>query len=243
MLTGDEWVRGLNRLVSRSDLPITLQGGEPTLHDDFSAIVSGIRRDLPIDVLTNLELDISRFQALIEPQRLQRIAPYASIRVSYHPESMRIETLAEKVLTLMAAHYSVGIWGVLHPHWEEEIHRARAYCAERGIDFRTKEFLGELHGVLYGRLTYPDACNRQERKTVACRTTELLIGPEGGVYRCHADLYAGRQPVGHILDPAFAIVPEFRPCDQYGFCNPCDVKTKTNRFQSDGHTSVTIRFK
>ena len=34
-LTGEEWVRGLNRIISRDDLPLTLQGGEPSLHKDF----------------------------------------------------------------------------------------------------------------------------------------------------------------------------------------------------------------
>lgn len=30
-----DWVKGLNRIVSREDLPITLQGGEPSRHRDF----------------------------------------------------------------------------------------------------------------------------------------------------------------------------------------------------------------
>ena len=54
-LTGEEWLRGLNRIISRPDLPLTLQGGEPTLHKDFARIVNGVRRDLNIDVLTNLQ--------------------------------------------------------------------------------------------------------------------------------------------------------------------------------------------
>ena len=43
-LTGEEWIRGLNRIVSRADLPVTLGGGEPSLHPDFTGIVNGIRR-------------------------------------------------------------------------------------------------------------------------------------------------------------------------------------------------------
>lgn len=241
-LSGAQWLRGLNRIVARPDLPISLQGGEPTLHGDFSAIVNGLRSDLHVDLLTNLEVDIKRFMAEIKPQRLKRDAPYASIRVSYHPEVMQIEPLAAKVLTLQEAGYSIGIWGVLHPRWEREVMRASKYCTALGVDFRTKEFLGEYNGVMHGHFTYPDACDRRGRRTVVCRTSELLIGPGGDVYRCHSDLYAGRQPTGHILDPGFTLDLGLRPCDNYGYCNPCDVKTKTNRFQTDGHTSVEIRF-
>lgn len=240
IMSGKEWVQGLNRIVSRSDLPITLQGGEPTLHPDFYAIVNGIRPDLHIDVLTNLEVDIDRFMAGIPPERVKRDSPYASIRVSYHPETMNIELLAAKVLQLQSSGYSIGIWAVLHPEWEENVKRAGLYCTGLGIDFRTKEFLGEHEGVMQGVLSYPDACDRGTRKQVKCRTTELIVGPGGEVFRCHADLYEGREAVGHILDPDFAIDSGFSNCSNYGHCNPCDIKLKTNRFQEFGHTTVEI---
>ena len=73
-----------------------------------------------------------------------------------------------------------------------------------------------------------------------CRTTELLLDPRGNIHRCHSDLYAGRPPIGSLLDPTFASDERFRACDRFGECNPCDVKIKTNRFQQTGHTSVTI---
>ena len=242
LLSGEEWLKGLNRIVSRPDLPVTLQGGEPTLHPDFYAIVNGVTSDLPIDILTNLEIDMDRFMKEIYPERLKRQAPYASIRVSYHPEAMEIERLAENVLLLQSAGYSIGIWGVLHPEWEGEIRSAMEYCTAVGIDFRTKAFLGDYAGVMHGKLSYPDACGRRSRRRVRCRTSELIIGPGGDIFRCHADLYERRDAVGHILDPDFVIDMEFRPCSSYGNCNPCDVKLKTNRFQDFGHTSVEIKF-
>lgn len=239
-LSGEEWLFGLNRLVSRPDLPLTIQGGEPSLHPHFFTIVKGLRTGLNIDLLTNLEFDARQFREEIVPERIRRDAPYASIRVSYHPEVMKIEELAAKVLSFLDAGYSIGIWGVLHPLWEPEVLRARDYCLQLGIDFRTKEFLGEYDGVMHGHYSYPDACNRSEGARVICRTTELLLGPDGGIYRCHGDLYTGRTPVGNILDQDLAISSDFRPCDCYGFCNPCDVKLKTDRFQAFGHTSVEI---
>lgn len=240
-LSGDDWVRGLNRIVSRADLPITLGGGEPSLHRDFTRIINGIVPALNLDLLTNLEFDIERFMAEVPPQRIRRTAPYASIRVSYHPQVMALEPLAARVLRLQEAGYSIGIWGVLHPAQEADVLRARDYCTGLGIDFRTKEFLGVHAGRFYGTVLYPGACDRAATRAVECRTTELIIGPTGEVYRCHADLYEGRPPVGSILDPAFAVDDRFRPCDHFGHCNPCDVKVKTNRFQQFGHTSVTVR--
>ena len=38
-LTGAEWVNGLNRIGSRDDLPLSIQGGEPAFHKDFIYIL------------------------------------------------------------------------------------------------------------------------------------------------------------------------------------------------------------
>lgn len=242
-LPGEDWVRGLNRIVSRSDLPVTLGGGEPSLHPDFIHILNHINPELNIDILTNLQFDIDNFMRRVDPKRIKRLAPYASIRVSYHPEVMQLEPLVEKVLRMQEAGYSIGIWGVSHPNQEGEIRRAQEYAASRGIDFRAKEFLGEYNGKMHGTIKYPGACDRMFKRHVLCRTTELIIGPAGSIYRCHSDLYEGREPIGHILDPDFEINDSPRPCETFGHCNPCDVKIKTNRFQIFGHTSVEIVFR
>jgi hypothetical protein len=242
-LSGEEWVRGLNRIESRPDLPITLQGGEPTIHRDFYHIVNNVKPELNIDLLTNLQFDAKEFMANVRPDRIKRNAPYASIRVSYHPEQMKLEPLVEKTLVLLNAGYSIGIWGVLHPSQADEILKAQEYAKSRGIDFRTKEFLGEHAGKMYGTYKYPAACSgKTDDREVMCKTTELIVGPSGGVYRCHSDLYEGRSPVGNILDPEFQIEEIYRPCKHYGRCNPCDIKVTTNRFQQFGHTSVDIIF-
>ncbi len=80
----------------------------------------------------------------------------------------------------------------------------------------------------------------EKEEEVLCKTTELIVGPGGEVYRCHHDLYEGFPPIGNLLDEAFQIKDIFKPCSVYGFCNPCDIKVKTNRFQQYGHTSIEI---
>ena len=240
-MSGRDWVRALNRLRCAPDLPVTLQGGEPSLHPDFLGILAGLRPDLPVDLLTNLQFDLDAFLAAVPPGRLRRDAPYSSIRVSYHPGVMDLDDTRARVRRLLDRGYSVGLWAVRHPAHLEEVERARAVCAADGIDFRFKEFLGLHEGRLHGLYKYPGAVSGRVGGPVECRTCELIVGPDGAVHRCHADLYAGRVPVGHLLDPAFAIEDVFRPCDLFGRCNPCDVKVKTDRHQQSGHTSVEIR--
>ena len=241
LLSAGQWIEGLNRLASRPDLPVTLQGGEPTLHPGFYELVNGIRPGLPVDLLTNLEFDVDEFMARIPPGRLSRPSPYASIRVSYHPGVMDLETTCAKVSRMLKRGYSAGVWAVDHPGSPGALADARRRFTAAGIDFRVKEFLGRHNGRLHGTYTYREALTGVAGSPVECRTSELLIGPDGSVFRCHHDLYAGQAPVGSILDPGFRIVDAFRPCDSFGLCHPCDVKLKTNRFQEGGHTSVEIR--
>jgi len=244
-LTGKQWVEGLSRLADlqkeEGTVPGTHQGGEPTVHPDFYDILNLLPDRIRIDVLTNLWFDVEQMIRRVDPARLRRPAPYASIRVSYHPTEADPRELFDKVHRMIEAGFSIGIWAVLHPDNESHILEVQQQALGEGIDFRTKEFLGFANGKLYGQYKYPQACSMQIRREVLCRTTELLIGPSGNIYRCHHDLYAQSNPIGHVLDPAFQMTREFRSCDCFGHCNPCDIKIKTNRLQQFGHTSVEIR--
>jgi hypothetical protein len=245
-MPGSHWIAGLSRLANleHSDgvVPVTLQGGEPTVHPDFYQIVNGTPERIRLDVLTNLWFDAAEMIRRVDPARLRRPAPYASIRVSYHPGQAEPAALFEKVHRMIAAGFSIGIWAVLHPDTQEHVLEVQRRALAEGIDFRTKEFLGFADGKLYGQYKYPQACMMQQRRKVLCRTTELLIGPSGDFYRCHHDLYSRSTPIGHLLDPAFEMGGKFRMCENFGWCNPCDIKVKTNRLQQFGHTSVEIQF-
>lgn len=241
-ISGKEWVQGLNRIVSRDDLPVTLQGGEPSLHPDFIYILNNLKPELNIDILTNLQFDIEEFISKVDPARIKRSSPYASIRVSYHPETMDFKGIVQKTLRMLDAGFSIGLWAVMHPAYENVVLEAQEKCRKLGIDFRLKDFLGEDGKKLHGSYKYEGACDKKFSKKALCRTTELLCDSMARVFRCHADLYAGIDPVGSLLDPGFQINADFRECDHFGHCNPCDVKIKTNRFQKFGHTSVEIKF-
>jgi sulfatase maturation enzyme AslB (radical SAM superfamily) len=241
VISGERWLQGLNRLVCAEDLPITLQGGEPSLHPDFIWILKNIKQSLNIDILTNLCFDIDKFINQINPSRLHRKALYPSIRASYHPPYMDLDEFIATVLKMQSAGFSIGIYSILHPEFKQDVLEAQKRCQDLGIDFRTKEFLGEFDGKIYGTYLYPEAMGNTKRKKCLCRTSELIIGPDGSIYRCHHDLYKNSPPIGNLLEPDFKIEDVFRECNQFGNCNPCDIKIKTNRFQIYGHTSVEIK--
>lgn len=244
-LTPEEWIQATNRLILRDDLPLTFQGGEPTLYKGFYKIVNEVKEEIKMDLLTNMAFDVDEFIENVPVWRFLREAPYAAIRVSYHPGQNDINDLIKKTLKMQAAGFRVGIYGVLVPEEEMKKHilEIQETCLKIGIDFRTKEFLGTYNGKLYGTFKYEGSVGENQMQYCECKPTELIVDPGGYVYKCHADLYHGRNPIAHILDKNFTEeeFDNYRDCHFYGDCNPCDVKIKTNRFQIFGHTSVEIR--
>lgn len=240
-LTGSQWSIGLSKIRSRPDLPLTLQGGEPTLHKDFYSLVYNLYiHGQYLDLLTNFDVNIDKWLAKIAPRFFSRPSPYPSIRVSYHPGQSPLLGLLYRVYRASKSGMSIGIWAVDHPAHRLEIRLVRRLARLLGIDYRLKEFLGWYDHAFYGEYKYEDAISHPA-KSVLCKSNELLIAPDGYIHRCHADLYANRNPIGHILDSKLPEIGKWRPCDCCGDCSPCDVKLKTNRHQVSGYCSVEIQ--
>ena len=53
----------------------------------------------------------------------------------------------------------------------------------------TKDYLGFYDNKLFGKYKYPEAVACNMKKNVQCRTTELLMGPTGEIYKCTRDVY------------------------------------------------------
>ena len=246
-LTGEEWVKALNRIKSKQDVPITFSGGEPFLHKDFFYILNNLNPELKVDILTNLYFDkniIEKFIKEVNPERLKRNSPYPSIRVSYHPEQMEAKKLIDNVKRLQESGFNIGIYSVQYPspNQLQAITQMQFRALDTGILFRLKDFTGFFKGELYGDYSkYPNSILQEKTKRVSCKTSELLIGPNADVYRCHSDLYSEENAVGNLLNPDFTLEDKFRECSKYGKCHPCDVKLKTNYKQQLGHTSVEIK--
>ncbi len=245
-LSGEEWIKALNRIRTKQEVPITFSGGEPFLHKDFTNIINNLKPELNIDILTNFYNNslIEKFILEANPEKIKRDAPYPSIRVSYHPEQMRAEQIIENVKKAQDYGFSIGVYSVLYPSSEQlsAINQMQFKCKDAKIDFRVKEFTGKYKKDLYGDYSkYPNAVYSENLRSCLCKTSELLIGPNGNVYRCHRDLFEEENPIGNITDPDFQIKNEFRACSNYGHCHPCDTKVKTDYKQELGHTSVEIK--
>jgi len=211
-LSPDEWIRGLSRLPHRDDLPLTLQGGEPTMYArarGLGELLAGIPHRC--DLLTNLVLSPEAFARCLagQAERLQRDAPYPSIRVSWHPDEMqrvwgegaflrlveRCEALAELGFRVTGDKRTsdVGIYMVDVPG-HEVTGEMEAIAAGR-VPFERKEFLGMHEGVLHGTYRYPFSTNlvsagiHPRPLSCECRTTELLLDPMGFAWPCHLYLY------------------------------------------------------
>lgn len=235
----DQWVTFFRQLDTHG-VPITLQGGEPGVHPEFTDIVERTLAFHQVDILTNLAFDLDAFIARIDPEKMNREAPYAPIRVSYHPEQFSLETIVARVKKMQSAGFRVGLYGVMHPAQEQLVLDAQKQCLDEGIDFRVKPFLGMYQGKLYGEYAFPDGCSGVQ-KTCECAPTELLVGPDGLIYRCHYFCYTKAENRGHISDQDLTLSDAYRFCDQFGHCNPCDLKIKNNRFQQFGHIAAHIR--
>lgn len=236
------WLNFINNLDIRSkDLPLTLQGGEPTLYPYFYELINGIDDKFKLDLLTNFMFDEDEFIKKVNPKKFTREAKYAAIRVSYHPKQNDINTLIKKHDKMKEAGFYVGIYSVLTPQNKIHIEETMKKCLDLGIDFRVKEYLGFDGKEWHGSYKYQDAISGNINKYCDCKTTELLVSPAGLIYRCHSDLYEKRAAIGDISDLDFVLDDVYRPCIVYGHCNPCDIKVKTNRYQNFGHTSVDIK--
>lgn len=234
----ERWIRFINSLELPPDLPVTLQGGEPTFYPGFYTLVKEINRNVNLDLMTNLQFNVSEFMRRVSPDRFKRSAKYASIRVSFHEEQMDFNALLNRTLRLQREGYSIGIWEIALPDSSSHLERQK-HAIDLGIDYRLKDYLGFQKGKLYGNYRYPDSTSGNSSHC-SCRTSELLVAPDGIVHRCHSDLYTGRPGIGRITSPSKLELGRVRDCEYFGQCNPCDVKIKTNRFQEFGHTSVEI---
>jgi len=238
MLTAKVWIDNLNRL-QLGDKSITITGGEPTLHPEFYEIVNGVSQ--PIDLLTNGAYRTQGFMSRVKPGVFVNDRPYASIRFSYHPGYTDLYRLVKKVSILQDKGYSVGVWAVNHPADANDIVFAKTVAENYQIDFRLKDFLGYYKEKLYGRYMYPEMLEHK-RKAVECKPSELLVGPDGAMYRCHQHLYSGTNSYANIQDEKIVVPSDYRTCNTTEPCSYCDLKgPKFDRFQQGGHCSVAIR--
>jgi len=238
-LSAKQWARAINRFKWK--IPLTLGGGEPTMYKEFYPLLNKIKKEINLELLTNLTFDPIEFINRTNPERFtKKEKAYKSIRASYHPEKHNPMTLINNAQILQDNDFRVGIFGLNHPDNMKANMDMAEYARQSGVYFFIKDFLGEINNHKFGFLKYPDAVGKEKGKSVLCRTKNITIGPNGDAYKCHRDLYHDQYPIGNITDGSFNFKYRFRKCLDYGLCNPCDVKQRTNRFLEMGDSNVEI---
>ncbi len=244
-LSPDQWIKALNRLELPTDVPISLQGGEPFLYKGIAEIMENVRHK--VDIMTALPPFLNReyFLKLKTLDWNKRPAPYPTIRVSFHKGQNDFKELVDRIAGLNDI-LSIGLYYLTHPALsEDEISFMKVYAKEKGVELRAKDFLGLYDGKMYGQLKYPGSVDgRRQGIEVTCRNTVMPVAPDGMVYLCHSDLYFNRREraLGNITASHFEFPSTHLPCPNFGLCSECDVKIKNNHYQQFGYTSVDIRF-
>jgi len=243
-LTPQQWLVALNRLRPPQGVPITFEGGEPFLYKRIWELLENVEQK--IDILTALppNVTVQKFKELKNLDWNKRECPYPTIRVSFHEGQNDYKELIRRIKELQEI-LSIGLFHIEHPQYPQLTEEIRAYAKKEGVEFRTKAFLGNFEGNVYGEFKYPEACQGQPaRAHVQCKNSVFPIAPNGDIYRCHSDLYARRKEgvIGNITDEDLCMEFRYTDCDHYGLCSPCDVKIKTNHLQQFGYTSVNVIF-
>ncbi len=238
-LTGNQWIDSLNKIDFR-DVPITLGGGEPSLHRDFYDIINGLEQ--PVDLLTNLNFNVNDFVKNVSPDNFTQSDKdaYHSIRCSYHIGQSDETKILENAKVLQDNGFNIGIFGLNHPYNINKNMKMAFNATKEGLHFYVKDFLGKVDGQMIGFYKYPDGLDGIEKK-VMCKTRELLIASNGSVHKCHRDLYNKEFVINNITDKDFKINNKFRYCNKYGKCNLCDIKSKTNLFLNSIDCQVQIK--
>jgi MoaA/NifB/PqqE/SkfB family radical SAM enzyme len=220
----ENWVQAANRFSAPGSPPIVLQGGEPTLYQGFYDILQHADSGVGFEIKTNLNFDVEIFKFKVDRTRLLR----AGIIATYHPEESRIWFIIDQLQRLQEGRYKATLYAVYHPQFRAKLWLAKIICKLNGFDLIFKPFVGLWKGKVYGKMRYSGAVFSPHLRQVKCRTREILVGPDGSVYRCYADLFMARQPIGHICHERFSEddIKTWRDCDRFGACSPCNIKVK-----------------
>jgi len=237
-LSAAEWLGFLNRIQKFAQHPISIIGGEPTLHKDFLEIVNGLENFF-VTVTTNLSSklfdDVNKFVSSIKYKHNFRL------NTSFHPTLIDVDTFCSRIKQLRSS----GIYVDQIAMVDYPLGNFKFYYDEfvkRGLVLTPQTFLGKIDGTLFPSKDVSGVTNNivehgitdedlykkgfsgNDRKAVLCNSKRFLISPNGNVYHCHYHLYSNRSPFMNIKNSTSSVVrePDYILCEDFGYCNPCD---------------------
>ena len=132
-----QWISGLNRLKLGDNIPLTFQGGDPFLHRGIWGILEKVNHS--VDILTALPKNVTleKFKSLSTLDWNKRVAPYPTIRVSYHKGENDYRDLIPRIAELQEI-LSIGLYHIDHPGYPEETEKVRNLADQYNVEFRLK---------------------------------------------------------------------------------------------------------
>ncbi|MFH1245590.1 MAG: radical SAM protein [Candidatus Omnitrophota bacterium] len=256
--SGQMWVSALNAIAGRTQRrflrrrrikKLSLLGGEPTIFPDFLYVVNNLDKNWKITVTSNFD---SPFFA--QPDNLKQIRHKSRLRFngSLHFLNTPVERFIANARRLKKAGVAIHtLFVVAHPGHLNRVLDCRKELLKIHPRVKLQRFLGLYEGRLYPReeedsLTeeqidgisdyqlYRRGFSQKYAAPIFCHSDKALIAPNGDIYNCHYKLYTGhKDKLGNLFSPdVHARVPrDYFPCDDFGFCNPCD---------SEGHLFKTL---
>ncbi len=188
------WAEGINRRGRE----IILCGGEPLLYPELPALLAGIRRDIRVQVYSNLEGDISP---------LLTCGRTYSILASLHCDGPAAGAhWLETALSLIAAGHSLRVHIVKQGEWRDRRHLAMSL----GVKVTCCD--DQTH---YHKSTAP------QPRRVLCEQFYFVYGPDGYRYPCVTLMGRGESGREHISGPDGGDGLLTR-CGRFGRCVGCD---------------------
>ncbi len=234
-LKPEEWVNFYNSLQKHKDTKLGVVGGEPTAYEGFYEVVNGIKgyyKTITSNLKSPMIDDLGRFVNSIEDKAHFRL------NTSFHPKLISVDEFCNKIHILRNNGINVDqIAMVDHP-----ANNFKYYYHEfikRGITLTPQTFLGKIDGVLIpdpelnispdyrehgitNQDLYKQGFSCNSKNKILCMTRRFLVSPNGGFYQCHYHLYSNRDVLGNVRDELLPGHHDYKVCDDFGYCNPCD---------------------
>ena len=255
---GKEWIEALNAISGRAKKrflrpprikKLSILGGEPTIFPDFLYVINNLDKYWKVTVTSNFDSpfydqDIGFFKQIKNKSRLRF---NGSLHFIYTP----IEKFITNIQKLKKANINVHtIFILAHPAYLDKIFDYKNRLLRIHPRVKLQRFLGFYQGNLYPRESgyyieqeqidgifnyhlYQEGFGQKDASSIFCHSDKVLIAPNGDIYNCHYKLYTGhKDKLGNLFGEEVDIhIPrEYFPCQDFGFCNPCD---------SEGHVFKT----
>ncbi|MCQ9208128.1 MAG: radical SAM protein [Omnitrophica bacterium] len=248
-LAGKEWVEALNAISNRTKKrflrparikKLSILGGEPTIYPDFLYVINNLDKNYKLTVTSNFDSPFFNQQT-----DFKQIKHKARLRFngSLHFIHTPLDRFIANVQKLKRSRVNVHtLFLVAHPAYLDQALDYKKQLLKIHPRVKLQRFLGFHQGSLYPRASdynveqdqkdgiynyalYQEGFGQEKASSIFCHSDKVLIAPNGDIYNCHYKLYAAhKERLGNLFEDEVNVhIPrEYSPCQDFGFCNPCD---------------------